>query len=187
MGSTFSSRRRAIPPRGSSTRRLRSRHGRHVVMVNVEADVLAGPLLARRARERGLVYSMAYGDQPALIAELVDWARTAGFEVVAAGKGTKYLPAYHASTPGYGLGSLRLFARAGRLRRFQRAHVQFLPRRHEIGDRNGRRRQRDGPRAARRRPRLPALRRRRSAACAAAARGRRVAAQGEASSRLSPL
>jgi len=73
--------------------------GRHVVMVNVEADVLAGPLLAQRARERGLVYSMAYGDQPALIAELVDWARAAGFEVVAAGKGTKYLPAYHASTP----------------------------------------------------------------------------------------
>ena len=73
--------------------------GRHVVMVNVEADALAGPVLAARARQAGLVYSMAYGDQPALIAELVDWARTAGFEVVAAGKGTKYLPAYHASTP----------------------------------------------------------------------------------------
>ena len=42
---------------------------------------------------------MAYGDQPALIAELVDWARAAGFDVVAAGKGTKYLPIYHASTP----------------------------------------------------------------------------------------
>ena len=75
------------------------RHGKHVVMVNVEADALAGPLLARRAREAGIVYSLAYGDQPALICELVDWARTAGFEVVAAGKGTKYLPAYHASTP----------------------------------------------------------------------------------------
>ncbi|HET7731588.1 MAG TPA: Gfo/Idh/MocA family oxidoreductase [Usitatibacter sp.] len=75
------------------------RHGKHVVMVNVEADALAGPLLARRAREAGVVYSLAYGDQPALICELVDWARTAGFEVVAAGKGTKYLPAYHASTP----------------------------------------------------------------------------------------
>jgi predicted homoserine dehydrogenase-like protein len=74
-------------------------HGRHMVMVNVEADVLAGPLLARRAAAAGLVYSQAYGDQPALIAELVDWARAAGFEVVAAGKGTKYLPAYHASTP----------------------------------------------------------------------------------------
>lgn len=73
--------------------------GKHVVMVNVEADALAGPLLARRAAAAGIVYSLAYGDQPALICELVDWARTAGFEVVAAGKGTKYLPAYHASTP----------------------------------------------------------------------------------------
>jgi predicted homoserine dehydrogenase-like protein len=74
-------------------------HGKHVVMVNVEADALAGPLLAQRAREAGVVYSLAYGDQPALICEMVDWARAAGFEVVAAGKGTKYLPEYHASTP----------------------------------------------------------------------------------------
>ena len=72
---------------------------RHVVMVNVEADVLAGPLLARRAAEAGVVYSLAYGDQPALIVELVDWARTCGFEVVCAGKGTKYLPTFHSSTP----------------------------------------------------------------------------------------
>ena len=75
------------------------KHGKHIVMVNVEADALAGPLLAKKAREAGIVYSLAYGDQPALICEMVDWARTAGFEVVAAGKGTKYLPAYHASTP----------------------------------------------------------------------------------------
>lgn len=74
-------------------------HGRHIVMVNVEADVLAGPLLARKAAAAGLVYSMAYGDQPALIAEMVDWARTAGLDVVCAGKGTKYLPQYHESTP----------------------------------------------------------------------------------------
>ncbi len=74
-------------------------HRKHIVMVNVEADALAGPLLARRAREAGIVYSLAYGDQPALICEMVDWARAAGFEVIAAGKGTKYLPEYHASTP----------------------------------------------------------------------------------------
>jgi predicted homoserine dehydrogenase-like protein len=73
--------------------------GKHIVMVNVEADALAGPLLARKAREAGVVYSLAYGDQPALICEMVDWCRTAGFEVVAAGKGTKYLPIYHESTP----------------------------------------------------------------------------------------
>jgi predicted homoserine dehydrogenase-like protein len=74
-------------------------HRKHIVMVNVEADALAGPLLARRAREAGIVYSLAYGDQPALICEMVDWARAAGFEVIAAGKGTKYLPEYHLSTP----------------------------------------------------------------------------------------
>ncbi|MBE9475907.1 MAG: Gfo/Idh/MocA family oxidoreductase [Proteobacteria bacterium] len=73
--------------------------GKHIIMVNVEADVLAGPLMARRFRKAGLVYSMAYGDQPALTSELVDWARAAGFEVVSAGKGTKYLPAYHDVTP----------------------------------------------------------------------------------------
>ena len=74
-------------------------HKKHIVMVNVEADALAGPLLAKRAAAAGIVYSLAYGDQPALICEMVDWARSAGFEVVAAGKGTKYLPAYHESTP----------------------------------------------------------------------------------------
>jgi predicted homoserine dehydrogenase-like protein len=74
-------------------------HRKHVVMVNVEADALAGPLLAEHARKAGIVYSLAYGDQPALICELVDWARACGFEVIAAGKGTKYLPEYHASTP----------------------------------------------------------------------------------------
>ena len=73
--------------------------GKHLVMVNVEADVVAGPLLVRRARQAGVVYSLAYGDQPALICELVDWARCCGFKVVCAGKGTKYLPRYHASTP----------------------------------------------------------------------------------------
>ncbi len=74
-------------------------HGLHIVMVNVEADVLAGALLAREARAAGVVYSMAYGDQPALTCELVEWARSTGFNVIAAGKGTKFLPAYHSSTP----------------------------------------------------------------------------------------
>ncbi len=74
-------------------------HGKHVVMVNVEADVLAGPLLAREAERAGIVYSMAYGDQPALVCEMVDTLRAGGFTIVAAGKGTKYLPHFHASTP----------------------------------------------------------------------------------------
>lgn len=74
-------------------------HGKHVVMVNVEADALAGPLLARKAREAGVVYSLAWGDQPALICEHIDWARACGFKVIAAGKGTRYHPSYHRSTP----------------------------------------------------------------------------------------
>ena len=74
-------------------------HGKHIVMVNVEADALAGPLLARQAREAGVVYSLAWGDQPALICEHVDWARACGFKVVAAGKGTRYHPTYHRSNP----------------------------------------------------------------------------------------
>src|SRR5574343_362976 len=87
------------PAAGIAHALLCCEHRKHIIMVNVEADVLAGPLLARRAKEAGIIYSMASGDQPALIAELVDWARTIGLEVVCAGKGTKYLPIYHQSTP----------------------------------------------------------------------------------------
>jgi predicted homoserine dehydrogenase-like protein len=87
------------PPAGIAHARAAAASGKHIVMVNVEADVLAGPLLAAEARAKGTVYSLAYGDQPALTCELVDWARACGFEVVAAGKGTKYLPEYHAVTP----------------------------------------------------------------------------------------
>jgi len=63
-------------------------NGRSVVMVNVEADVTAGPQLAERARRAGVVYTLADGDQPSLIVGLVDWARCLGLEVVAAGKWT---------------------------------------------------------------------------------------------------
>jgi predicted homoserine dehydrogenase-like protein len=73
--------------------------GRHLVMANVETDCFAGPLLAEKASRQGVCFSMAYGDQPALIMELIDWARTVGFEVVCAGKGTRYQPQYHYSTP----------------------------------------------------------------------------------------
>ena len=74
-------------------------HGKHVVNVTVEADAFCGPLLARKAAEAGLVYSLAFGDQPALICDLVDWARTCGFPVTAAGRGHKWLPHFSESTP----------------------------------------------------------------------------------------
>jgi len=75
------------------------RWGKHVVMVSVETDVLVGAILRRMADRAGVVYSAAYGDQPALIHELVEWATALGLQVVAAGKGTKYLPAYRKGTP----------------------------------------------------------------------------------------
>nr|WP_245217117.1 Gfo/Idh/MocA family oxidoreductase [Neoroseomonas nitratireducens] len=104
------------PAAGLRHARAAIAHGKHVVMVNVEADVLAGPLLAREAAAAGVVYSMAYGDQPALVCEMVDTLRAGGFTVIAAGKGTKYLPEFHASTPAtvwgfYGLSEEQ--ARAG--------------------------------------------------------------------------
>ncbi len=74
-------------------------NGKHIIMVNVEADAVAGPILARKAKQAGVVYSLAWGDQPALICEHVDWVRACGFRVVSAGKGTRYHPTYHQSTP----------------------------------------------------------------------------------------
>ncbi len=74
-------------------------HKKHVVNVTVEADAFCGPLLAQRAAAAGVIYSLAFGDQPALICDLVDWARTCGFPVVAAGRGHKWLPHFSESTP----------------------------------------------------------------------------------------
>ena len=89
-----------MPPAGINHALTAIENGKHVVMVNVEADVLAGPLLAQKARDAGVVYSMAYGDQPALIAEMVDWvAHRPGSSIVCAGKGTKYKPGYHGINP----------------------------------------------------------------------------------------
>ena len=75
------------------------RNGKHVVNVTVEADAFCGFALAAKAKEAGVIYSMAYGDQPALTCDLVDWARACGFNVVAAGRGHKWLPEYRKSTP----------------------------------------------------------------------------------------
>jgi len=74
-------------------------HGKNVINVTVEADAFCGPGLARKAQDAGVIYSMAYGDQPALACDLVDWARTCGFKVAAAGRGHKWLPHYQQSTP----------------------------------------------------------------------------------------
>jgi predicted homoserine dehydrogenase-like protein len=63
------------------------KEGKHVVMMNVEADVTIGPLLARRAGEAGVIYTLAAGDEPAALMELYCFAGALGLEIVAAGKG----------------------------------------------------------------------------------------------------
>ncbi|WP_063687298.1 NAD(P)H-dependent oxidoreductase [Bradyrhizobium stylosanthis] len=73
--------------------------GKAVVNVTVEADAFCGPILAQKARQAGVIYSLAYGDQPALACDLVDWAKACGFPVVAAGRGHKWMPHYRESTP----------------------------------------------------------------------------------------
>ena len=72
---------------------------KHVILVNVEADVVCGKYLSDLAKKNGVICSMAYGDQPSLILEQIEWARLNGFFVVCAGKGTKYHPTFEYSTP----------------------------------------------------------------------------------------
>ena len=88
-----------VPEAGAEHAWLAFEEQKDVVLVNVEADCLVGPALKKKADQEGRIMSMAYGDQPALIAEQVDWARAVGMEVVCAGKGTRYQPSYHYSTP----------------------------------------------------------------------------------------
>ena len=127
-------------------------HGRHLVMVNVEADVLVGPVLAARARQAGLVYSLAYGDQPALICEMVDWARACGFAVVCARQGHA-LPAQFPPVDARDrLAALRDHPSRGRGRGHEPEDVQQLRRRHQVGHRDGGGGQRHRPRAAEPRP-----------------------------------
>jgi predicted homoserine dehydrogenase-like protein len=83
-------------------------HGKHVVNVTVEADAFCGPLLAKKAADAGVVYSLAFGDQPALICDLVDWARTCGFPVTAAGPRPQVAAALQRVDARDGVGPLRL-------------------------------------------------------------------------------
>ena len=167
-----SRRRHQACPRGDCAR------GKHIVMVNVEADVLAGPLLAEEARSAGVVYSLAYGDQPALTAEMVDWARATGFRVVAAGKGTKYLPAYHDVTPAGVWGHYGLTAdeaqSAGMNPQMFNSFLDGTKSAIEMAAIANA----TGLRGSGRRAEVSALRRRRSAACDAAARQGRRAGEG---------
>ena len=63
------------------------RNGKHIVMLNVEADIAIGRFLKEEARKAGVVYTGAAGDEPACTVEIINFSRSLGFNVVAAGKG----------------------------------------------------------------------------------------------------
>ena len=63
------------------------KHRKHVVMLNVEADITVGRFLKDEARKAGVVYTGAAGDEPACTLEVIGFAQSMGFDVVAAGKG----------------------------------------------------------------------------------------------------
>ena len=149
-------------------------HGKHVVMVNVEAD--ASPVRCSRSgrAQAGVVYSPRLRRPAGAHLRAGRLGACQRLRVVAAGKGTKYLPGVPRLDAGHGVGSLRVHAGAGGCRRLQRTHVQLVPRRHQVGDRDGRGAQRDRPHARTGRARVPAVRRRTicRACCAARRRGR---------------
>ena len=146
-------------------------HGKHIIMVNVEADALAGPLLAPRARGRHRLFA---GLRRPARADLRNGRLGARLRLRGHGRrqGTKYLPEFHTSTPDtvwpyYGF-TAEMVAAGDSMRRCSttswmapRAPSRWPPC------------QRDGPAALAVRPALPALRRGRPGARAAAARGRR--------------
>ena len=114
-------------PAGITHARRAIAEGKHIVMVNVEADVLAGVALAREATRAGVVYSLAYGDQPALICELVDWARACGFPRAGRREGDEVPAGIPRVYAGDGVGLLRTNRRAGPHRRHEPADVQLVP------------------------------------------------------------
>jgi predicted homoserine dehydrogenase-like protein len=88
-----------VPAVGAQVADTAIRHRHHTVMLNVEADVVVGPILAERARKAGVVYTLAAGDQPGAIFELAEWALSLGFRTVCAGRGTVLFPDDHHATP----------------------------------------------------------------------------------------
>lgn len=88
-----------VPDVGAKVAEAAIANGTHTIMLNVEADIVVGSMLAEQARRQGVVYTLATGDQPGAIFEMVEWARMLGFEIVCAGRGTTFFPNDHEATP----------------------------------------------------------------------------------------
>ena len=156
MRSSASSRRRVIRSPACGMRSRRSTAASTSSWSTSRPTCSVGPLLAARARAKNLVYSMAYGDQPAIICELVDWVALLRLRADLGRQGHEFRAALPLFDAGYRLGLLRLDRGRGRQGRLQSEDVQLLHRRHQGGDRDGGGRQRHRARLPGRRPRLPA-------------------------------
>jgi predicted homoserine dehydrogenase-like protein len=88
-----------IPEAGAKFAYLGIQNGKHIVMLNIEADNVVGPILKRMADRAGVVYAFADGDEPGVLMGLYEWADALGFEVVAAGKSPAYSPQDPYATP----------------------------------------------------------------------------------------
>lgn len=78
-------------PEASATYALHAiENGKSVVNVTKESDVVVGPLLSKKAREKGVIYSLAEGDQPSLLVGLVTWVKNAGLTILGIGKASEY-------------------------------------------------------------------------------------------------
>ena len=88
-----------VPDVGASVAYDAILHRKHTVMLNVETDVVVGPILKRLADAAGVVYTLAAGDQPGAICELAEWATGLGLRIVTAGRGTLMHPEEQYVTP----------------------------------------------------------------------------------------
>lgn len=89
------------PNAGAQVAMQAIRHGKHIVMMNVEADVSIGPLLKHEAGKAGVVYTIGAGDEPSSTMELINFIRSLGYPIVAAGKGKNNAFNLHATPDSY--------------------------------------------------------------------------------------
>lgn len=87
-----------VPDTGARLAKDSINNKKHIIMLNVEADVVVGPILGKMAKEEGVVYSGTAGDEPGAVMEIFDFAQATGFEVLAIGKG-KNNPVDYDATP----------------------------------------------------------------------------------------
>lgn len=87
-----------VPNTGAKIALSAIENRKHIVMLNVESDIVVGPILNKMAKKNNVVYTGSAGDEPGSVKEIFDFAIATGFEVLAIGKG-KNNPIDYSATP----------------------------------------------------------------------------------------